>query len=270
MSNFKANGVNLFYEVRGNKDAKETIVFLNGVMATTNSWYTLSKPFEDLGYRVLLHDFKGQLRSDKPKGPYSFQEHADELQALLAHLNIESAHFIGTSYGGEVALKYASLYQNHMKSMVIIDSTTELDPIMTSFVLSWKKSAELGDGKAFFDLLIPSIYGEKFIRENKTFLEARSKSMSKIGKDYLEGQIILYDTFLEDVQMTDILPGINTKTLVICGENDILKSPKHSLRIHQNIKGSEYVVLPECGHVSIFEKPNELITLLLGFIQKNK
>ena len=129
MSNFKANGVNLFYEVRGNKDAKETIVFLNGVMATTNSWYTLSKPFEDLGYRVLLHDFKGQLRSDKPKGPYSFQEHADELQALLAHLNIESAHFIGTSYGGEVALKYASLYQNHMKSMVIIDSTTELDPL---------------------------------------------------------------------------------------------------------------------------------------------
>ncbi len=270
MSMFEVNGTNLYYEIRGNKEALETIVFLNGVMASVNSWSVLSKPFEDLGYRVLLHDFKGQLKSDKPKGPYSFQEHAEELQALLMHLGIQSAHFIGTSYGGEVAMKYASIYGNHMKSMVIIDSTTELDPLMKYFVSSWKKPAKEGDGEAFFNTLAPSIYGEKFMRENEIFLKVRAQATNNIGQEYLDGQIILYDTFLQDVTMTEILKDIKVKTLIICGEEDILKKTKHSLRIHHEIADSEYVVLPECGHVAIFEKPNEIITLLLGFILKNR
>lgn len=270
MSFFEVHGVRLFYEIRGNRDAEETIVFLNGVMASTNSWYVLSKPFEEMGYRVLLHDFKGQLKSDKPEGPYSFQEHAEELHALLLHLGISSAHFVGTSYGGEVAMRYATLHGQHMKSMAIIDSTSELDPVMKSFISSWKKPARDGDGEAFFNTLAPSIYGAKFMQENEAFLKARAKATKNIGADYLKGQIILYDTFLKDVTMVETLKDIQVKTIVICGEEDLLKKPLHSLRIHHEIRGSEYVLLPECGHVAIFEKPDEIITLLLGFILKNR
>ncbi|WP_312649773.1 alpha/beta hydrolase [Proteiniclasticum sp.] len=267
---FDINGTKIFYEIRGNQNAEETIVFLNGVMASTNSWYALSKPFEDLGFRVLLHDFKGQLKSDKPDGPYTFQEHADELKMLLEELRIENAHFIGTSYGGEVAMKFASLYGSTMRTMTIIDSTSELDPVMKYFISSWKKAAQEGDGEKFFNILAPSIYGEKFMRENAEFLEARAKATKHVGQEYLDGQIILYDTFINDVNMTDILEDIRVKTLVICGEEDILKRPKQSLLIHHKIRNSEYVILPECGHVSIFEKPEELKTLLLGFILKNR
>lgn len=270
MSFFEVNGIRLFYEIRGKEDAEETIVFLNGVMASTNSWYVLAKPFEDMGYRVILHDFKGQLKSDKPEGPYSFKEHAEELEALLAHLGVSSAHFVGTSYGGEVAMKYATLHGDRMKSMVIIDSTAELDPVMKSFISSWKVPAREGDGESFFNLLMPSIYGTKFMRENEAFLSARAKATKNIGEDYLRGQIILYDTFLADVTMVDLLKEIQVKTLIICGEEDILKKPHHSLRIHHEIRESEYMLLPECGHVAIFEKPGEIITLLLGFILKNR
>ncbi len=270
MSIFTIDGMKIFYELRGNQKAHETVVFLNGVMASTNSWYALSKPFEDLGFRVLLHDFKGQLKSDKPEGPYTFLEHVYELKMLLDELGIDKAHFIGTSYGGEVAMKFASLYGSTMKSMTIIDSTSELDPVMKYFISSWKKAAEEGDGEKFFNILAPSIYGEKFMRENEEFLKARAKATKHVGQDYLDGQIILYDTFINDVNMSDILEDIEVKTLVICGEEDILKRTKHSLLIHHKIRNSEYVVLPECGHVSIFEKPEEIKTLLLGFILKNR
>lgn len=270
MSIFDIHGTKIFYEIRGNQESDETIVFLNGVMASTNSWYALSKPFEDLGFKVLLHDFKGQLKSDKPEGPYTFLEHADELKLLLDELKIDKGHFIGTSYGGEVAMKFASRYKSYMKSMTIIDSTSETDPVMEYFISSWRKAAEEGDGEKFFNILAPSIYGEKFMRENEAFLKARAKATKNVGQDYLDGQIALYDTFINDVAMTDILKDIDVKTLVICGEEDILKRPRQSLLIHHEIKGSEYVILPECGHVSIFEKPEELKTLLLGFILKNR
>ena len=43
-----------------------------------------------------------------------------------------------------------------------------------------------------------------------------------------------------------------------------------SLLMHRNIENSEYVVLPECGHVAIFEKPKELVSVILGFIFKKR
>jgi len=271
LSIFEKDTVKLYYELRGKEDAKETVVFLNGVMASTNSWYALSKPLEELGYRVLLHDFKGQLKSDKPEGPYSFLDHAKELLALLDHLNIQKAHVIGTSYGGEVALRFATLFPERMHSMVVIDSTSELTGVCQGFVSSWIAPAKRGDGEAFFNTLMPSIYGESFLKKEEAFLRKRAKATKDIGEDYLHGQVILYETFLQDVAMDlSELQKIQAPTLVICGEQDILKTPKESLRIHQGIEGSEYVLLPDCGHVSIFEKPKEITTLLLGFLLKHK
>ena len=40
--------VSLFYEIKGNLESDATIVFLNGVMASTNSWYHLYHFLKDL------------------------------------------------------------------------------------------------------------------------------------------------------------------------------------------------------------------------------
>lgn len=66
MPYLKVNGIKLFYEVKGNPDCKETVAFFNGVMASTSSWAYQVPVFEKLGYRIILHDFKGQTLSDKP------------------------------------------------------------------------------------------------------------------------------------------------------------------------------------------------------------
>jgi 3-oxoadipate enol-lactonase len=69
--------------------------------------------------------------------------------------------------------------------------------------------------------------------------------------------------------MTDRLHEIKCPALIICGDQDFLKPIKFSQIIAGGIEKSEFVILPNCGHVSIFEKPNELQTLLSGFVLKN-
>ncbi|NLI07504.1 MAG: alpha/beta hydrolase, partial [Thermotogaceae bacterium] len=59
MAYMTVNGVNIYYELAGKKDAKETVAFFNGVMASTNSWTSQRKLFEKFGFKILLHDFKG-------------------------------------------------------------------------------------------------------------------------------------------------------------------------------------------------------------------
>jgi len=99
-------------------------------------------------------------------------------------------------------------------------------------------------------------------------LEKRIEAMKQIDQSYFDGQISLYKTFLEDVTMTQDLHLIHCPALIVCGENDILKPRKFSQIMTDEIIGSEYILIPDCGHVTIFEKPNALNSALLGFIMK--
>jgi 3-oxoadipate enol-lactonase len=261
----KINNFELFVEDLGNPNG-EVIVFLNGVMASTNSWYTIIKPFVQLGYRIILHDFKGQLKSDKPKGIYTFKEHAKETIEILRNLNIKKAHFVGTSYGGEVALNIGFRFPEFVKSLVIIDSVSETDQKMIDEINLWIDLCEKKDGYAFFWGMAKSIYGPKFMKENMDFLEQRANAMRHIDPSYFEGQIALYKTFNQDVYMTNRLNEIKAPTLIICGKDDILKPPKFSKLMHQHIEASELVLLEDCGHVAIFEKYEEIIDLIKNWI----
>ena len=269
MSLLTVNDINLYYEVKGDLKSEKTIAFFNGVMASTNSWNLLWPLFAKFGYRIILHDFKGQLNSDKPKGPYTFDAHCYEANALFDFLNVQSLHIIGTSYGGEIAMNYAMNYPNRVRTLSIIDSVSELDAVITHFVNGWSKLCDLNDGPTFFNGMLPSIYGAKYLEANRDYLAERATAMKDIPTDYFDGQKILYETFLNNTEMTHQLHKIKCPSLIICGEDDLLKRPKFSRIIAENIEHSELLFIPDCGHVAIFEKPEELKSSLLGFILKN-
>lgn len=269
MATANVNGVNLFYEWKGNPEGEQTVVFLNGVMASVSSWANQVPVFERAGFRILLHDFKGQLKSDKPQGPYSFKQHAAETKALMEQLGIEKAHLVGTSYGGEVAMRFAIDFPEMTQTLSIINSVSELDEALKLKIWGWMDLAEQGDGEKFFWGMAPTIYHNTFIDNNYDMLAQRAAATAEAPKDYLEGQIQLYHTFLEDVHMTEELYQIQCPALVVCGEHDTLKPVKFSQIIAENIPQAEYAVIPDCGHVTIFEQPDTLNSLLLGFVLKN-
>jgi len=261
-------GIKLYYEVL-NPDAPVAVVFLNGVMASINSWSRQAALLARFGYKIVMHDFKGQLLSDKPEGPYSFAEHSGETMELLNFLGIRSFHLVGTSYGGEVALRFAIDYPELPRSIAVIDSVSELDKRTRLFVEEWKRLAQAGDAERFFRAMLPSIYGSSYLVANSEFLEKRAAVMSSLPAEYLEGQIALYDTFLNDLDLTAELAGIKCPVLVVCGQDDVLKPPSFSSLIASKVACSEFAIIPDCGHVTILEKPEVLGSLLAGFIGKH-
>ena len=56
--------------------------------------------------------------------------------------------------------------------------------------------------------------------------------------------------------------------ILIAGDSDFIPS-SGTQKTHQNIVNSQYVVLKECGHASIFEKPNEIIAIVQDFLRQN-
>ncbi len=269
MPYFSLGNIQLYYEIHGNPNGEQTIAFFNGVMASVSSWALLWPVFERAGFRIIVHDFKGQLKSSKPEGPYSFADHCAEAKALFEYLGVEKLHLVGTSYGGEIAMKFASIYPDMVQSISVIDSVSELDPVCQGFVVGWKVLCDTGDGETFFWGMAPSIYGPDFLTNNQEMLSARAKAIKDNPNSYLEGQKILYDTFVREVTMTDELCNIKCPALILCGERDILKPPKFSRIMARNIPNAEYLTIPDCGHVAIFEKPGELESAIFGFVLKH-
>ncbi len=263
-------GLKLYVETLNMDKKADAVFFLNGVMASVNSWGYQRGVFEDAGFKLVFHDFINQLRSDKSEQVYTLHQHCQDIAVIMNELNITSAHFIGTSYGGEVAMKMAIDFPDRVKTISVIDSTSETDPLMIHQVRMWQMMARNLSKENFFLGILPSIYGEKYLREYGETLRKRAKDFNGLPDDYMTGLCSLIDTFVNDVDFTWDLTKITVKALVVCGQDDILKPVRYSMQIAQLIPDCEFLILPQCGHVAIYEASNALNSCLLGFIMKNR
>ena len=76
------DGLNIYYEVQGDLNSKETIVFLNGLTQSTLAWFFCLPFFKD-NYKLILMDFIFQGNSDKTGEPRNFDQHAQDVISVL-------------------------------------------------------------------------------------------------------------------------------------------------------------------------------------------
>jgi 3-oxoadipate enol-lactonase len=96
------NDVELNYLLEG--DGEETIVLVNGLADSLETWVLQMDDFLAAGFRVLRFDNRGVGASSKPAGPYSSRLLADDTKALADSLGITGFHLMGVSMGGMIAV----------------------------------------------------------------------------------------------------------------------------------------------------------------------
>jgi 3-oxoadipate enol-lactonase len=262
ISRAQVNGVELAYELSG--EGGETVAFLNGIAMSIGHWKPMASALGH-GRRTLAHDFRGQLLSGKPAGPYTLELHARDLAALLDRLGIEAVHVVGTSYGSEVGLAFARLFPERTKSLAVIDGVSEIHPLLAAAVSSWR-TASLVDPVAFFRALVPWTYSEAYIGANAAVLSAREKAVAGLPHDYFVAFADLCDAFMA-IDETPHLGEIRCPTLIAVGEKDILKPEAYARIMAQGIRGARLAVLPGLGHASTIEDPEAVNALLEGFLE---
>lgn len=97
------------------------IVLIHGLAANLGFWYLRIAPKLAVSHRVTMVDLRGHGRSSMPPRGYTVSDMAGDLRALMHHAGIRSAHFVGHSYGGMVALRLASLVPDSVRSLVLAD-----------------------------------------------------------------------------------------------------------------------------------------------------
>jgi 3-oxoadipate enol-lactonase len=257
------NSIDLYYELSGPEGAP-VLVLSNGIMMGTASW-AYQKAVLERHLQILLYDCRGMWQSDHPEGPYSMQMHADDLAGLLDGLGIDQAHIAGISYGAEISMVFALAYPQKTKSLVVIDGVSEIHPLLRAQTYPWLMAAERDDPELLLKTSYHMNFAEEWIKANQAFIDA---SVERYAQLDLKALTWLMKAFYE-LDITDQLSNINAPTLVIAGEEDLIKGREYAKIIADQISSSELVIIPGSGHALCLEKPAILNTLLLGFVSKN-
>ena len=263
MSTININGVNIYYEFHGPEDAP-VLVLNNGIiMNAATSWVYQTKTLSKY-YRLLQYDCRGQGQSDHPESPYSMEHHADDLSALMDALKIEKAHIAGISYGGEVVQAFALKYPDKVRSLILMDTVSEIGAELRIIIQSWVDALKTGDALAFFNATVPWNFSPEFIANNTALLEDAKKRYTLLDFPAI---IRLCEAFFE-VDFTKRLKEIKVPTCIMVGELDLLKGTRYAEILKKNIPHAEYHVLMGSGHASCWERPQEFNSIVLGFLAK--
>jgi 3-oxoadipate enol-lactonase len=265
MERIDTGGVELAYELSGAGTAG-TVVLLNGVAMSITHWKPVAAALAAAGFRVLAHDFRGQLLSDKPEGPYSLDLHARDLATLLDAIGVEGAiHLVGTSYGAEVALAFARDFPERTLSLCMVDGVCEADALLRAAVDSWKRAAAAGPS-LFYRTILPWNYSAAWLDANAAAVAEREAAMAALPASWYEAFIGLCEAFLA-IDLRKDLARIACPTLVVAAELDILKGPRYARVMAEGIAGSRYAEIAGAGHAVVIENPEEVSRLALAFLE---
>lgn len=102
------------------------VVFMHGGPGYNPVTFELgaANKLADLGYYVITFDQRGCGRSKKDTivDHYKFNSANTDINTILKRYNVEQAFFIGHSWGGTEAIKYAELYPEKVKGVILVGS----------------------------------------------------------------------------------------------------------------------------------------------------
>jgi 3-oxoadipate enol-lactonase len=258
------NGYRLAYSLHG--DQNRPAVVLSHALATSMEIWGYQLPLLAHRFRVLLYDLPGHGASAARGDFYTLEELASDVAALLDHLQIPRAAFVGLSIGGMIGQVFALRYPDKLSGLVLCStsSRTEQQGKATLDDRINKVRAEGIEGQV--DSTLARWFSSRFIQEAPATVAWVSDLILATSVDGYVG----CGRAVQGLDLTDSLFKMMVKTLIVPGEYDLGFPEKVSRTIQQKIANSELILLKGAVHLGNVEQAlsfNEILLDFLGRIQ---
>lgn len=260
-----ADKLNLYYEIHGDAQAAETIVFLNGLSQTTLAWM-LTVPHFKAGYRVVLLDFIFQGQSDKTGEWRNFDTHAQDVISVLDQAGIDRAHIVGLSYGSLVAQHMGVLFPDRIKSLILVSTFAHKTPYYEAIELSWWRALETGGYSLMLDIMLPSVLSERYFMNPLIPIDLMKQARQASNED-AAALFKLMKATRERPDYRPMLARIKNPSLVIQGEKDMLFPVHMAAEVAKAIPGCRLEVIPNAGHTLNLEAVPRVSAIIKAFAE---
>ncbi len=201
-------------------------------------------------HRVLRYDQRGHGQTPVAPGPYSIDDLARDVVALLDYHDIERVSFCGLSLGGMVGMALASHAPERIDRFVACCTSAQLGPPEL-----WQERAALvraGGMAAVIDAVCARWFSPAFAAADTSTVDGIRTMLA--GTD-AEGYALCCEA-IGAMNLLDRLPSISAPTLVLSAELDPATPPEHGRTICAAISGARLLVLPDAAHLANVEQPD--------------
>jgi len=259
VARIRVGDIDLYYEMSGQG---ESLIFIHGLGSSSRDWEYQVAYFDD-SFKTLVFDLRGHGRSDKPAGPYSMQLLAQDTAALIKELKLEPVYLVGISLGGMVALQLALDSPELVKSLVLVNTVSEV-PVRTL-----KERFELK-----LRLTVAALLGMRYLGKllaKRLFPKSSQQSIRELFVErWAENDPASYRAALQAVigwSVTDKLDKLDIPLLVVAAEHDYIPlSAKAS--IVDLVKNAELLVIKDSRHGTPVDQPEVFNRALSDFLAR--
>ena len=257
----KTNGIETNYTIEGDGP---WLVFSHSLACNVAMWEPQVRAFAKR-YKVLCYDTRGHGASSAPAGAYTLDQLADDAKSLLDSLGIKSCHWVGLSMGGMIGQTFQLKYPGIFKTMTLADTTSRYPADLQSI---WQGRIDTATKQGMEPIVQPTL--------ERWFTEPYRKSGAPVVSSI--AQAIRATPVAGFVGCCHAIPKINVSarlkevkipSLVIVGEQDPGTPVSMAREIHENLPGSELVIIPSAAHLSNLEQPEAFNRALQRFLERN-
>ncbi len=241
----------------------EPLVCLHGLGGTKASFLPTVAALADR-HRVIAMDLPGFGESDKPiAAAYDAPYFAGSVTGLMDELGIESAHVVGNSLGGRVAIELGLLHPERVRSLVL------LSPALAWLRdRRWKWLLQLPLPRLGLIQPTPRWVAEPIVRRMIPGADAGwvAAGVDEFLRCYLtpRGRAAFYEAarniYLDEPNGEDgfwtRLGSLECDTLFVWGRNDTLVPLAFMKHVERTLPGARHIEL-DCGHVPQLERPRQ-------------
>lgn len=256
------DGVVLRFCDDGRRKAKSTLVFANSLGTDMRIWLDVARVFHET-MRVVRYDKRGHGMSDAPDAPYTLEDHVDDLDAILDHLNVENAIVVGVSVGGMIAQGLALKSPHRIRGLVLCDTAAKIG---TTEAWEERIAAIRAGG---LEAIAAGIMERWFSRGFRETCPAELKLWTNhLVRTPVEGYVGTCAA-LAGADMRDQVGGLDFPTLCVCGDEDGATPPELVQELAAMIPGASYQEVARSGHLPCIEQPAILANAISAFISEN-
>jgi 4,5:9,10-diseco-3-hydroxy-5,9,17-trioxoandrosta-1(10),2-diene-4-oate hydrolase len=268
------DGIDTYYEHYG---SGPPLILIPPAGNHTSTWRfnigTLSRSHE-----VWTFDLPGSGYTDKPATfPYTHRSYAQFVRDFMSTMRIPKAAIVGQSLGATVALEFALDFPEQSASVVLIDSGGysrgvklggELGPFNP---LRYRISNETLMSFSSYPAVVKAFYHyiyhdpAPFARDAALVKEACeiNRTPNALIAVYWIQRALNFDFALPDV---DRIKSVAVPTLIIWGREDKVVGVETASRFHEDIAGSQLVIIDDAGHMVHQEKPDAVNRAITSFL----
>lgn len=265
-------GVNLYYESHG---AGEPLVLIPSTAFSGEVWKPYQVPGLSPALHLIIHDPRGTGRSSASQQVYTINQMANDVIALLDQLKIPSAHLLGHSMGGRIALEAALNFPGRVKSLIMAASGSgqvpRPGPDCISGLPHWlvfglvEKGYEkfLRDEYCESDTFFTQDYRDRHPDRVEEFFKLARATHAELS-EYIHLSIARHNW-----EATHRLGDVKCPTLVLIGNHDRARS-NHLVQaraLTERIPGAELRVLDGQSHGFFWQAPEATNQIILDWVK---